>query len=162
MARSYRTYSDEDLRLSVKESNTLSQVLKRLGLRHAGGNYDQLKKNIQTLGLSVDHFTGKAWSKDQMLKDWSSHKSATTLKRHLLKAKGKVCECCKNSEWMGKEIPLEIHHVDGDGTNNSLDNLQILCCNCHALTPNWRNKNRNVGVVELADTADLSPAADSN
>ena len=51
------------------------------------------------------------------------------------------CECCGNDTWLGKPIPLEVHHVDGDNTNNDLNNLQILCPNCHALTDNYRGKN---------------------
>lgn len=51
------------------------------------------------------------------------------------------CERCGNTEWEGQPIPLEVHHIDGDRTKNSLDNLQLLCPNCHALTPTYRGKN---------------------
>lgn len=47
------------------------------------------------------------------------------------KVKEEKCEYCGNSEWMGKPIPLELHHIDFNHYNNSLDNLQILCSNCH-------------------------------
>lgn len=50
------------------------------------------------------------------------------------------CEGCGISEWMGKKIILELHHVDGDRYNNNLNNLQILCPNCHSLTPNHSRK----------------------
>lgn len=46
------------------------------------------------------------------------------------------CECCGLSEWMGEEIPLELHHKDGDHYNNDFDNLEILCPNCHA----WKHR----------------------
>lgn len=52
------------------------------------------------------------------------------------------CECCGLNEWMEKSLPLEIHHIDGNRLNNSLDNLQILCPNCHSQTPNWRSRNQ--------------------
>ena len=42
------------------------------------------------------------------------------------------CECCGLTEWMGKPIPLELHHIDGNHYNNNLSNLLILCPNCHA------------------------------
>ncbi len=51
------------------------------------------------------------------------------------------CEICGNSKWNGKPIPLEVHHKDGDKNYNSLENLQLLCPNCHALTDNYRGKN---------------------
>lgn len=47
----------------------------------------------------------------------------------------------KLSEWMGKPIPLELHHKDGNHYNNDLSNLEILCPNCHAQTDNYRGKN---------------------
>ena len=49
------------------------------------------------------------------------------------------CECCKLTEWMGKPIPLELHHKDGNHYNNSLDNLEILCSNCHMQAHNYSN-----------------------
>ena len=45
---------------------------------------------------------------------------------------------------MGIEIPLEIHHIDGNHKNNKLENLQILCPNCHSLTTNYRGKNIDI------------------
>lgn len=49
------------------------------------------------------------------------------------------CECCGLSEWMGKPIPLELHHKDFNHYNNSLPNLQILCANCHMQAHNYCN-----------------------
>ncbi len=65
------------------------------------------------------------------------------LKSRLFKEelKQKQCESCKLTEWLGKPIPLELDHIDGNNSNNSLNNLRILCPNCHALTPTYRGKN---------------------
>lgn len=73
----------------------------------------------------------------------TSHISSDKLRRKIFREgiKQKKCECCGRFEWMGQQIPLEVHHKDGDKTNNNLDNLQILCPNCHALTPTYRGKN---------------------
>lgn len=49
------------------------------------------------------------------------------------------CEICGLSEWMGKPIPLELHHKDFNHYNNELDNLQILCSNCHMQAHNYNN-----------------------
>lgn len=69
-----------------------------------------------------------------------------TLKLRLIKEKIKEpkCEKCKNENWLDGKIPLELHHIDGNKYNNSLDNLQILCPNCHSLTSNWNGKNRKL------------------
>jgi len=50
------------------------------------------------------------------------------------------CECCKMTHWNGRLIPLELDHINGDKTDNNLDNLRILCCNCHAQTDTWRGR----------------------
>ena len=50
------------------------------------------------------------------------------------------CEMCGINEWMGSKICLELHHKDGNRYNNELENLQILCPNCHSLTPNHSMK----------------------
>jgi hypothetical protein len=50
--------------------------------------------------------------------------------------KNNHCEMCGVSDWLGHKIPLELHHIDGNRYNNNLDNLQILCPNCHSMTPN--------------------------
>jgi hypothetical protein len=58
------------------------------------------------------------------------------------------CERCGGTEWQGQPIPVELHHIDGDHYNNELNNLQLLCPNCHALTPNYSCKKVNGLVAE--------------
>lgn len=59
----------------------------------------------------------------------------------LIKIRGRQCECCQNTEWLGQPINLQVHHIDGDRTNNELTNLQLLCPNCHSYTDNFGIKN---------------------
>lgn len=47
------------------------------------------------------------------------------------------CEICGITEWRGRPLSMELHHVNGDGSDNRLENLQLLCGNCHAQTDNW-------------------------
>ena len=51
------------------------------------------------------------------------------------------CELCGVTNWLGKRLKLELHHIDGNRFNNNFENLQILCPNCHSLTPNHSKKN---------------------
>lgn len=69
--------------------------------------------------------------------------SSYVLKNKLLNEgyKEHKCENCNQSEWLNNPIPLELHHIDGNHYNNDLNNIQVLCPNCHALTENYRGKN---------------------
>jgi predicted transcriptional regulator len=65
------------------------------------------------------------------------------LKRRLFNAgiKTRKCESCGLREWRELPIPLALHHVNGDRHDNRLENLQILCPNCHGLTDTWAGRN---------------------
>lgn len=70
------------------------------------------------------------------LKTWS-------IKPVIINRRWYRCECCKNSEWMWKNIPLELHHIDWDSKNNTDKNLMLICPNCHTFTDNYKSKNKN-------------------
>ena len=56
---------------------------------------------------------------------------------------GEKCNCCGLSEWNNKPIILEVNHIDGKAYNNIIENLELLCPNCHSQTETFRNKNNN-------------------
>ena len=143
MARNYRNYTDEEIIKCVSEVKSIAGLLKKLNLVVAGGNYANMKKTLQNLNVDTSHFTGKCWNKQQQLKDWSEYTSCKAMKPHIIKLRGHRCENCKLSEWFSIEIKLELHHIDGDRTNNILENLQLLCPNCHSNTENWRKSAYN-------------------
>ncbi len=125
---------------AVPNVTSLSELLNTLNLKCAGGNFSNMKRILQKLNVDTSHWTGQAWSKHQQLKDWSDYTRAQSVKSHLVKFRGHKCEDCDRVTWKNKDIPLEIHHIDGDRTNNVYENLQLLCPNCHAMTDNWRNR----------------------
>lgn len=138
--RSYRKYTDEQLIEAVKNSFSIAGTLRLLNLKEVGGNYATIKKYLFLLKLDTSHWTGPAWSRGKQLKNWSEYTTAAHCKPHLIKLRGHKCELCHNEKWLDKCIPLELHHLDGDRTNNKPENLQLLCCNCHATTDSWRGK----------------------
>ncbi|NOY98461.1 MAG: HNH endonuclease [Chloroflexi bacterium] len=151
-----RKYSDEQLINAVQNSQSIRSVLQKIGLTPAGGNYESIKKRIHELGIDTSHFLGQAILKGKThtygtrpLEDILVHKKLENtwrLKKRLLveHIKEHRCEKCRGTEWQGEPIPLELHHKDGDRTNNTLQNIELLCPNCHALTDNYRGGKKKV------------------
>jgi hypothetical protein len=147
-----RKYTEHQLSEAVKNSTSLAQTLSKLGVAPYGGNYVVLKKAIRHFNLDSSHFTGRIWNKGktigpkQPLERYLSNQlqiQSYNLKRKLL-SEGilrKKCSNCQNTEWLGRPIPLELDHINGDPFDNQLSNLRLLCPNCHALTPNYRGRN---------------------
>lgn len=79
------------------------------------------------------------------VKDLGDAKTDRTRRQFLIRVRGHLCEVCKNKEWMGKAIPVELDHVDGNSDNNADKNLRLICPNCHAQTDTYKSKNRNKG-----------------
>ena len=75
----------------------------------------------------------------------SGNASSIKKKKYLLETQGHHCWKCNNSTWNDQPIPLEIEHIDGHSENNSLENLSILCPNCHAQTPTYKGRNMGHG-----------------
>jgi|LauGreDrversion4_2_1035121.scaffolds.fasta_scaffold82696_4 carboxypeptidase C (cathepsin A) len=71
--------------------------------------------------------------------------SVTALRKYLKELKPAQCEICQLTNWNNLPIPLEMDHKDGNYKNNHLDNLRLLCPNCHAQTPTYKSKNRGNG-----------------
>lgn len=146
-------YTAADLAKAVSTSVSYRQVLLKLNLKPAGGNYDSLKKRIKTLQLDISHFTHQGWSRNKQLgsrRPLSDHLTnqypiqSYKLKLKLLKAgiKSHHCESCGLTEWLGKPIPLELDHINGNNQDNSLHNLRLLCPNCHCFTSTYRGKKK--------------------
>jgi len=57
--------------------------------------------------------------------------------------KERKCEICNIKYWNGKQLTMELDHIDGDRTNHLLENLRIICPNCHSVSPHYRGANMN-------------------
>lgn len=149
-----RKFTEMQLCDAVKSSRSIRQVLKKLGLIEAGGNYSTVKNRITELHLNTSHFLGKRWKRGNsipvfqakplrdILVENSSYQSYK-LKNKLIQEglKQELCEQCRNLFWNGVKIPVELHHINGDRRDKRLENLQLLCPNCHAQTETYRAKN---------------------
>lgn len=147
-------YKDKKILSKIcAESYSYKQCLEKLGVIPAGGNYASLKKYIKKYNINISHFKCQGWNKGltvgpkRHIQDYLSNKQTIQswkLKRRLLKEKLFESRCyqCSQTTWMNQPIPLELHHIDGNNLNNNLSNLTLLCPNCHALTDNYRGKNK--------------------
>ncbi len=135
-----RRYTDEQVIKFAKEVKSCASLIRKLGLKSAGGNFIHMKKTIQRLKIDTSHWTGQLWSKGQKLKDWKDYTRFNSVKRNLINLRGNKCERCGLTMWFDVPIKIEAHHIDGDRTNNSEDNIILLCCNCHSQTNHWRSK----------------------
>lgn len=147
--------TDEKFSEIVKQSINYSQILNKCGLVVAGGNYKTIRNRIDKLCLSVTHFTstpstkGKTLGPKRLLEVYLENKypiHSDRLRRRLLceNVKKHQCEMCKLTEWFNKPIPLELHHIDGNHNNNNLNNIQLLCPNCHSLTNTYRGRKKKL------------------
>ena len=156
-------YTKELLEENVKDCYSFAELCRRLGLKPEGSNPKTLRKKMNEFGVDYSHFTGQAWNKNPenpvyrgkylpKLCEHSSLSSANVKELvYKLSLKENKCECCGITEWNGKPIICELHHINGDSTDNRIENLQILCPNCHSQTDNFRSRNRNKKVMSAQE-----------
>ena len=142
MTRKYTRWTKELLQPIVETSISYAECLRKMGLRDVGGNYNNLIKNLDKFEICTKHMLHQAHNKGKEFVVFEGLKKAEDIKRRLLSERGHTCECCGLSNWLGQPIPLELEHTNGNNRDNSRENLKLLCCNCHAQTPTWRNRKR--------------------
>ena len=112
---------------------------------------ETLNSYLQKMGIEYKgNMGGKGMKNDPSYKTAEEYILGTSVKSHVLKEKlirdgikERKCEICGNFQWQGFNLPLELHHKDGNHYNNNFDNLQILCPNCHSIQTG--NGGANVG-----------------
>ncbi len=166
-----RVYTKELLERAVEKSKSYAETCRNLGISDKGGNIRTIKNKISSFNIDISHFTGQLWSKGltsgqhpsikkKDLKDIFIENSgwgSDNLKKRLFREGVKECKCeiCGISEWLGKPITLQLHHLNGNHRDNRLENLQILCPNCHSQTDNYARKNNSLkgGMSTLGESS---------
>ena len=154
-AAKWRNFTLQEIEQYVYESNSYASLAEKLGYNSSYGSYlKSMKAMIDELGLDISHFTGQGWNKNNF--DYERFRNGVVIKSSqainaLIFLRGRCCEQCGETKWLDVPIPLEVHHVDGDPLNNEIDNLKLLCPNCHACTDNYRGKNINKCTRKISD-----------
>jgi uncharacterized protein YlaI len=150
-------YKEDDLVMVISKAKTLSDVLRSLNLRCAGGNYQTIKKYIKLYKIDTSHFEpeeerlkrlseynkGVIIPLDEILIENSSY-NRRSLKKRLIEESIMTYQCsgCGNrGEWNGEQLTLQLEHINGVHNDNRIENLDFLCPNCHSQTATYAGKN---------------------
>lgn len=140
--RRYIKHTKDSLEPLVNSCYSFREVLLKLGLKPAGGNFSQLQKNIERFGLDTSHMLHQGINRGKEFVPFDALTKPASIKKRLLKEREYICECCGISSWNDRPLTLEMDHIDGNTRNNIRENLRILCPNCHSQTPTYRNTKR--------------------
>lgn len=149
----------EDILKMIENNESKSFICRTLKCKPETLNLYFKKMNITyvgNMGLKGKKISNKRKSATEYL--GNKNVGTSKLRKKLIEdgIKKNECEICGIDNWLGNEITLELHHVDGNRFNNSLDNLQILCPNCHSQTENHSGKsNKKIKQVELKKVVKL-------
>lgn len=145
--RRHRKYTKEALQEAVASSESMTGVLRFLGVRLAGGTHSHISRMVRQFEIDCSHFTGQAHNKGKS--SWNRQDATDILvvgdefgrrvdRKRLLRAMTemgvpyKCAECSQDPEWNGKTLCLDIDHTNGNFWDNRLENLRFLCPNCHS------------------------------
>lgn len=150
-----RKWTDEQFIEAVKTSESIAEVLRKLDLRICNSAYPRFHKQAKRLGIDYSHFTGQGWSKGASgLKKprkplaeimTENSKYHTHILRLRLIREGILPNCCAKCklgpEWNGEILVLQLDHINGVNNDHRLNNLRLLCPNCHSQTETYCSKN---------------------
>ncbi len=153
--------SREELVRRLDAADSMAEVVRGFGLCYQGSNHKTLKNRMNCEGIDLQHYKRK-WSEvnkaqaRELVKSKSRPLQYYLVEGRLLGNRTRlksriigegllknICNVCGVTEWMGKPLTLDLHHINGVSTDNRIENLSLLCPNCHRQTENFGRKNRH-------------------
>ena len=146
----------DKLQIAITNNISVAGVLKELEMSISTGNYRSFYKYVKNNNLDTSHFRGqshlqgksnvtkKTLSLNDILVKDSDYCGIAVLKTRLLRQNLLKYECyeCKLTDWNGKKISLQLDHINGIYNDHRLENLRLLCPNCHSQTETFSGKNK--------------------
>lgn len=155
-----RKYSDEQILEASKNARSVTEIMRKIGMCPTGYAHNRFKHRLRNLGVDVDSMPGAAWnaglksspkrSTKEYLKLDGPFISTSKLRQKLINdgiLKNRCDECDLGPEWNNKPLSMQLEHINGNRRDNRLNNLRILCPNCHTQTPT-HSKIKNGRVLE--------------
>lgn len=138
-------WSKDKVEDAIRKSFNYRDALRKLGINPSGNNGETLKRKIKEYNIDISHFTFHTDTLPKLEKsvfNFLTENSTITnnvLKKKLFKSglKENKCEICHCTTWLGKPLVCQLHHKNGNNRDNRLENLQILCPNCHSQTDTY-------------------------
>jgi HNH endonuclease len=144
---------------AVAANQSIAGVLAAIGQGVSGSNYSRVHRLVAQLKLDTSHWTGQghlrggthSWTPARplsaILVDGSTYMDRYRLKKRLVAADllPNACNVCGVTEWQGKPLVLELDHINGVSDDHRLENLRLLCPNCHSQTDTYCGRNIRVG-----------------
>ena len=149
-------WTREVLEPAVAASKSVHEVLRRLGIELVGGHHTNISRRIKAYGLDTSHFAQpsrvgvkqrRRTPQELLVMDESPHARrvpGARLKAAML-ANGvaeRCAVCATEPTWLDLPLPLEVDHINGSWRDNRLENLRLLCPNCHSATDNYRGRGK--------------------
>jgi len=142
-----------EFKILIAQSSSYKEALESLGYHNRGNNYRTLKRRIEEEGIDDSHIRNKprnymAVKKTRiplekiLVRNGVPYNNAR-LRNRLIAHNflNNICSICGiGPEWNGQDLTLQLDHIDGDHRNNLLQNLRLLCPNCHSQTPTFAGK----------------------
>lgn len=155
-----RYFNYETLSTAVATSTSMIQTIKKLYPRYSAGLIPTVQKYINLWNLSTEHWLGQCWAKgvkrppktpEQEIFVLGSNVKRSTVKSAFMRYAKYACSECGISEWQGRKLTLQLDHINGVRNDNRLENLRLMCPNCHSQTDTFAGKN-NVPTVGFEPT----------
>lgn len=134
-----KEFSKEEIQSAILSTQNMSGAAKHLKVDWRTFRWNAEKYNLYSPAAPG---VKKKFNLEDILNGKYPQYSTSHLSKRLVKEgyKEYKCECCGIVDWNNKRISLELNHKDGDNSNHSLSNLELVCPNCHSQTETYRNK----------------------